>query len=81
MPNFLVSTWLGVVAPAATPQPIIDRLHQLSQAMLKDPAMQKRLATRNIEPMPMSQAEFRSFVAKQYDLWKGHIQTIGVEAQ
>ena len=81
MPNFLVSTWLGVVAPSTTPQPVVDRLHQLTQAMLKDAAMQKRLASRNISPMLMSQAEFRSFVAKEYELWKGHIKTIGIEPQ
>ncbi len=81
MPNFLVSTWLGVVAPAATPQPILEKLHQLSQNMLKDPAMQKRLAARNLTPIPMSRSEFRDFVAKEYGLWKGHVEAMRIEPQ
>jgi len=81
IPNYLMTVWLGLVAPAGTPQPIVDRLHTLVQGMLKDPAMVKRLAGAAIEVMPMSQPDFASFVKDEYARWQGIVKAAGVEPQ
>ena len=36
MPGYLMTVWLGVVAPAGTPQPVVERIHALVEGMLKD---------------------------------------------
>jgi tripartite-type tricarboxylate transporter receptor subunit TctC len=81
IPNYLMTVWLGLVAPAGTPQPIVDRLHTLVQGMLKDPAMVKRMAGTAIEVMPMSQRDFSSFVKDEYTRWQGIVKAAGVEPQ
>ena len=81
IPNYLMTVWLGLVAPAGTPQPIVDRLHTLVQSMLKDPAMVKRMAGAAIEVMPMSQRDFSSFVKDEYTRWQGIVKAAGVEPQ
>jgi tripartite-type tricarboxylate transporter receptor subunit TctC len=81
IPNYLMTVWLGLVAPAGTPQPIVDRLHTLVQGMLKDPAMVKRMAGAAIEVMPMSQRDFSSFVKDEYTRWQGIVKAAGVEPQ
>ena len=81
IPDYLMTVWLGLVAPAGTPQPIVDRLHALVQGMLKDPAMVKRMAGAAIEVMPISQRDFSSFVKDEYTRWQGIVKAAGVEPQ
>jgi tripartite-type tricarboxylate transporter receptor subunit TctC len=81
IPNYLMTVWLGLVAPAGTPQPIVDRLHALVQGMLKDPTMVKRMAGAAIEVMPMSQRDFSSFVKDEYTRWQGIVKAAGVDPQ
>jgi tripartite-type tricarboxylate transporter receptor subunit TctC len=44
--------------PAKTPRAIVDRLHAETQKALAVPAVQERLATFGVEPMPMTVDEF-----------------------
>jgi tripartite-type tricarboxylate transporter receptor subunit TctC len=81
IPDYLMTVWLGVVAPAGTPQPIVDRVHGFVQGMLKDPAMVKRMAGAAIEVMPMSQRDFAAFVKDEYGRWQKIVKAAGVEPQ
>jgi tripartite-type tricarboxylate transporter receptor subunit TctC len=81
IPNYLMTVWLGLVAPAGIPQPIVDRLHTLVQSMLKDPTMVKRMAGAAIDVMPMSQGDFSSFVKDEHARWQGIVKAAGVEPQ
>jgi tripartite-type tricarboxylate transporter receptor subunit TctC len=79
LPDYLMTVWLGVVAPAGTPKPIVDRVHALVQGMLKDQTMVKRMAGAAIDVMPMSQAEFATFVKDEYGRWQRIVKAAGVE--
>ena len=48
-------------APAKTPQPIVDKLHDVEKA-LQDPALQERLAKLGVEQEQMSAESFGKFV-------------------
>ena len=54
--------WGGLAFPRGTPRPIIDRLHGETQKALSVPAVQERLATLGVQPLPMSVDEFTRFV-------------------
>ncbi len=79
IPDYLMTVWLGVVAPAGTPKPIVDRVHGLVQGMLKDQTMVKRMAGAAIETMPMSQSAFADFVKDEYGRWQKIVKAAGVE--
>lgn len=81
LPDYLMTVWLGLVAPVGTPQPIVDRLHGFVQGMLKDPAMVKRMAAAAIDVMPMSQRDFAAFVKDEYARWEKIVKAAGVEPQ
>ena len=81
IPDYLMTVWLGVVAPAGTPQPIVDRVHALVQGMLKDPAMVKRMAGAAIDVMPMSQARLRDVREGRIRALAGIVKHAGVEPQ
>jgi tripartite-type tricarboxylate transporter receptor subunit TctC len=57
--------WNGLLAPAKTPRPIIDRLHAEVQKVLALPEVQAKLAPQGVEPMPLSPAEFDAMIAKE----------------
>jgi tripartite-type tricarboxylate transporter receptor subunit TctC len=53
--------WGGVAVPAKTPRAIVDKLHAETVKALAVPAVQERLATFGVEPMPMTVDEFGKF--------------------
>jgi tripartite-type tricarboxylate transporter receptor subunit TctC len=81
VPDYLMTVWIGVVAPPGTPRPIVDRVHAWTQGLLKDPAMVKRMAGAAIDVMPMSQRDFTAFVKDEYGRWEKIVKAAGVEPQ
>jgi tripartite-type tricarboxylate transporter receptor subunit TctC len=57
--------WNGMLAPAKTPRPIVERLHVEISRALALPAVQEKLATQGVEPMPLSPQEFDAMIAKE----------------
>lgn len=66
VPDFVVDSWVGLLAPAATPPAIVARLNTELNAVLNDPAVRDKLAVLGIEPRPGTPDQFR--VAMQRDL-------------
>ena len=57
--------WNGMLAPAKTPRPIVDRLHAEVQKALALPAVTEKLATQGVEPLPLSPQEFDAMIANE----------------
>ena len=57
--------WNGLLVPAKTPRPIIDRLHAEVQKALALPVVQAKLAPQGVEPLPLSPQEFDALIAKE----------------
>jgi tripartite-type tricarboxylate transporter receptor subunit TctC len=54
--------WAGLLAPAATPRAIVDRLYDETARALALPALRDKLAASDVQPMPMTPAEFDAFI-------------------
>jgi tripartite-type tricarboxylate transporter receptor subunit TctC len=59
--------WMGLLVPASTPNPIIDRLHQEVQKALALPAVMDKFKQQGIESLPMTPAEFDALIKKEID--------------
>lgn len=70
VPGFEASQWYGVVAPAGTPDAIVNKLNQEMREALKDPKILEALEKDGAEPWPMSPEEFRAHIAKEIPRWK-----------
>jgi tripartite-type tricarboxylate transporter receptor subunit TctC len=74
VPGFEAVTWLGLLAPAGTPAPLVGWLNTEVVAVLNSPAVVSRLAAQGFTPRPMSAPAFRRFIqdetAKFADLIK-----------
>lgn len=57
--------WNGLLVPAKTPRPIIDRLHAEVQKALALPEVRAKLAPQGVEPLPLSPQEFDALIAKE----------------
>ena len=65
VPGFDVGTWFGLMAPAATPAPVVAKLNAQVTAILKDPAVRKQLLDQGIEPMTSTPAEMKARIDKE----------------
>jgi tripartite-type tricarboxylate transporter receptor subunit TctC len=57
--------WNGLLAPAKTPRPIIERLHAEVEKALALPAVQEKLATQGAEPLPLAPEAFDTMIARE----------------
>lgn len=80
LPNYQVSTWFGLVAPAKTPEPVLRKLSGDVAAILAMPDVKARFDTLGMELAPQSASAFDAFVAKESDKWSKVIKRAGIEA-
>jgi tripartite-type tricarboxylate transporter receptor subunit TctC len=71
------SAWIGMVAPARTPQAIIDRLNREFVAAMRDPAVAEKLRAQYMTPQPGTPAEFAAFMQAELKRWTPVIQRSG----
>ncbi|MEP7059009.1 MAG: tripartite tricarboxylate transporter substrate binding protein [Caldimonas sp.] len=59
--------WVAMIVPAATPQPVIQRLHEEALKALADPDVKERLAKLGAEPFPLEPAAFNAFIRSEVE--------------
>jgi tripartite-type tricarboxylate transporter receptor subunit TctC len=63
-------TWVGYMAPAGTPDAVLQRLNRAIATVLKDPKVRAQLVEMNVDPAtPMTTTQFKAFIASEYDRW------------
>lgn len=67
--NFEALAYWGVIAPAKTPQNIVERMNAEVQKALKDPAVAERLTAQGMTVTGEGPAEFKAFMQKELDRW------------
>ena len=81
VPDFIAVTWYGLVAPAGTPKPIIDRLSAGLVAGLKSPQMRERFKQLGAIANPGTPEDFASFLAKEIPKWVAMAKLSGVKPE
>ena len=75
------SSWSGVLAPAGTPQPILDKVRNEVLAALRSPEFAGRLAMMSADVPSMSAAEFGGFIGSEYHRIGAIMKAVGLKAQ
>ncbi len=79
-PGYDVTVWLGLFAPAGTPQPVLDKLRKDINAVLAMPDVQKRFATAGgIEAYPSSPEEFKALIKADDEKYGKLIKDLGIK--
>ncbi|MCC2673985.1 MAG: tripartite tricarboxylate transporter receptor family protein [Ramlibacter sp.] len=68
-PQLNAGAWMGIVAPAGTPAPIVAQLNAAIAKALKDPVMSASLADQAVELASSSPAEFGTFIRAEHEKW------------
>lgn len=79
LPGFEASSWFALVAPAGTPQAIVDRLNAETAKILKDPKMVETFAARGVRLVGNSVASFTAFIPPERARWGEIVKTSGVK--
>jgi tripartite-type tricarboxylate transporter receptor subunit TctC len=82
LPGFVVDGWFAVVAPAATPAPIVARLNQGIVRFLEDPGVRQRILGFGLAPSgPGSPEATAKFIRTDQERWRGLVKELGIEPQ
>jgi tripartite-type tricarboxylate transporter receptor subunit TctC len=79
--GYEVVGWNGVLAPANTPRPIIDKLNKVIVDALKTPEMEKFLLEQGIEPAGNSPEEFAALMHADIEKWIRVTREAGIQPQ
>ena len=79
VPGFVVSSWIGILAPRATPRPIVDRLQKEIAAVLETPAIRERYAVLGIEPVGNTPEQFGEQIRADLAMWGPIVKAANVK--
>jgi len=69
VPGYEATNWWGIVAPAGTPRPVVDRLHKELSLILATSETKKRFETEGGEAVQMSSEDFGKFIVSETAKW------------
>jgi len=79
--GFEISLWQGLVAPAATPRAIVNRLQQEIAASLRTPDLKSKLSAQALNPVGSSPEEFARYIREEVDKWARVVKTSGARVE
>jgi tripartite-type tricarboxylate transporter receptor subunit TctC len=77
LPGFDVRAWFGLVAPARTPEPVLEAMNRLTVAALNDASIAARIRQGGAEPWPTTREEFRRYLETDYRRWVEVVRVSG----
>jgi tripartite-type tricarboxylate transporter receptor subunit TctC len=81
VPGYVASDWWGILAPAGTPAPIIDKLHGAIEEVLRSAETMQGLDAQGAVPLHMSTAEFAAYIKDEMNKWGPIVQKAGMKAE
>ena len=79
--GYEATIWLGIMAPAGTPKPVIDRLNAEIGKMVSRPDVKKAWNEQGAEPMQMSPADFEKYLNADIAKWANVVKVAGVKPE
>jgi len=79
--GFSVTSWAGLLAPAKTPKPVMDRLTEATRAAMQKPSVRSALAADGAEAGGGTPAEFAQFMASELKTWGQVVRASGTKVE
>jgi tripartite-type tricarboxylate transporter receptor subunit TctC len=81
VPGFVVASWTGILAPAGTPRPIVDRLQKEIAAVLADPEVKARYEVLGIEPVGNTPEQFAAQIRADLARYEQVVKQAGIRVE
>jgi tripartite-type tricarboxylate transporter receptor subunit TctC len=78
VPGYESTIWIGLMAPAGTPKPVIDKLNAEVNKVLKKPEVLAAWDKQGAVPLVMTPAEFDAYLRKDIEKWAGVVKAAGL---
>jgi tripartite-type tricarboxylate transporter receptor subunit TctC len=75
------SAWIGIVAPAGIPAPVLAKLNQAYVGAMRDPAVVAKLRAQYMEPEPGTPEQFAAYMRGERDKWGPVIKRAGIKGE
>jgi tripartite-type tricarboxylate transporter receptor subunit TctC len=77
--DYEFASWMGLVVPKGTPEPVIQKIHAAASVALKDKTVAERLSAGMTEPVGAGPREFGELIAKEGERWSRMIKQFGMK--
>ncbi|HEY0338598.1 MAG TPA: tripartite tricarboxylate transporter substrate binding protein [Burkholderiales bacterium] len=81
LPGYEATQWFGILAPAGTPRPIIDRVNQDVTAALRSAEVKQHLAAEGAEVVASTPEQFAEYLRSETTKWAKVIKAAGIKPQ
>ena len=81
LPGYESQNWWGLVAPAGTPQPVIERLYAATSEVVQSKETARRMETEGAEAVRMTPPEFGRFITAELAKWGKVARDVGIQAE
>ncbi len=81
LPGFEAVLHYGIVAPAGTPRPIVDKLNAALRQALDSPEVHRRIATEGAEPLPTTPEQYAADIDHEETKWSALVKKSGAKAK
>jgi tripartite-type tricarboxylate transporter receptor subunit TctC len=81
VPGYEGILWIGIIAPAATPAAIIDKIAASTARAVRTPDLAARLIRDGIDPVGGTPAEFAALIARELAQWRDVITAARIKAE
>jgi tripartite-type tricarboxylate transporter receptor subunit TctC len=81
LPGYRAESWLGILVPAGTPRPVVERLNRELVSMLNDPRMRATLVERGYDPMPSSPEQYAERIRGDLVAWAKVVKASGATVE
>jgi tripartite-type tricarboxylate transporter receptor subunit TctC len=78
LPGYVAIQWIGFVAPARTPKPIVDLLNAEITKFVARPDIKQTWASQGASTMAMTPSEFEAFIRAEIDKWGKVVKAAGL---
>jgi len=80
VPGYAVDVWYALLAPAATPRPVIERLNEMAMKTLRSPDNTKKLLAMGLEPAAEGLAATEAYIKSEIAKWGRVVQAANITA-
>jgi tripartite-type tricarboxylate transporter receptor subunit TctC len=81
LPGYEGILWIGMLAPAGTPQPVIDRLAAAAGKAVRSDELRARLTRDGVDPVGNTPAEFAAIIARELVQWRDLVKAANIKAE
>jgi len=80
-PDYDLTSWWGIFAPAGTPPDVVARIHRDTVAALQNADVKERFAALSVDPGGGSSREFATYVAEEIAKYDALVKRLGIKAE